>query len=74
MLTLKVPKEIEDRLDALSKETGRSKTEHALEALAEYIGDHEDVALAEQRLLDLQAGRSTTVSLDDLMKRHGLAD
>ncbi len=74
MLALRLPPEIESRLEALSKRTGRSKSCYAREAILEHIGDLEDVYVAEQRLADLRAGRSDTVPLDDLMKRHGLDD
>ena len=74
MLALRLPPEIESRLDALSKRTGRSKSFYARQAILEHIGDLEDVYLAEQRLADLRAGRSDTVPLDDLMKRYGLDD
>ncbi len=74
MLALRLPPEIESRLEALSKRTGRSKSYYAREAILEHIGDLEDVYVAEQRLADLRAGRSDSVPLDDLMKRHGLDD
>jgi RHH-type transcriptional regulator, rel operon repressor / antitoxin RelB len=74
MLALRLPPEIENRLDALAKRTGRSKSYYAREAILEYLDDLEDIYLAEQRLADLRAGRSDTVSLADLMKRHGLDD
>ena len=74
MLALRLPPEIESRLDALSKRTGRSKSFYARQAILEHIGDLEDEYLAEQRLADLRAGRSDTVPLDDLMKRYGLDD
>ena len=74
MLALRLPSEIESRLDALSKRTGRSKSFYAREAILEYIDDLEDIYVAEQRLADLRAGRSNTVPLADLMKQYGLDD
>ena len=38
------------------------------EAILEHLDDLEDVYFAEQRLLDIRAGRTTTVPLDDFMK------
>jgi RHH-type rel operon transcriptional repressor/antitoxin RelB len=73
MLAIRLPEEIEKRLDALSKATGRTKTFYAREAILEHLDDLEDIYLAEQRLTDLRAGRST-VPLEDVMKRHGLVD
>ena len=74
MLALRLPPELEKRLDDLAEATGRTKSFYARQAIVEYIGDLEDVYLAESRLEDLRAGRSETISLNDLMKRHGLAD
>ena len=74
MLALRLPPEIERRLDVLAKLTGRSKSYYAREAILQHLDDLEDVYLAEQRLTDLRAGRTNTVSLADLMKRYGLED
>lgn len=74
MLALRLPPDIEKRLAALAKATGRSKSFYAREAIEEHIADLEDVYLAAQRLEDVRAGRSETVPLDDLMRRHGVDD
>jgi RHH-type rel operon transcriptional repressor/antitoxin RelB len=74
MLALRLPPDIENRLDALSRRTGRSKSYYAREAILEYLDDLEDIYLAEQRLADLRAGRSDAVPLSEVMKRHGLRD
>jgi RHH-type rel operon transcriptional repressor/antitoxin RelB len=71
MLAIRLPQEIEDRLEALAKATGRSKTFYAREAILEHLDDLEDVYLAEQRLADIRAGRTTTVPLEDVMLRIG---
>ncbi len=72
MLAIRLPAEIEDRLEALAKATGRTKTYYAREAILEYIDDMEDVYLAEKRLEDIRAGRTKTVPLEKVMKRHGM--
>jgi RHH-type transcriptional regulator, rel operon repressor / antitoxin RelB len=74
MLAIRLPVEIEDRLEALAKATGRTKTYYAREAILEHLDDLEDIYLAEQELAEIRAGRSATVSLEDLMKRHGMVD
>jgi RHH-type rel operon transcriptional repressor/antitoxin RelB len=74
MLALRLPPEIENRLDKLSKLTGRSKSYYAREAILEHLDDLEDIYLAEQRLFDLRAGRSEAVPLREMMKRHGVRD
>jgi len=72
MLAIRLPAEIESRLDALAQATGRTKTFYAREAILEYLDDLEDLYLAEQRLIDIRAGKTKTVPLEDVMKRYGL--
>lgn len=74
MLALRLPEDIEKRLDALAKATGRSKSFYAREAILEHLDDLEDIYLAEQRLADIRAGRTQTISLEDVIAKHGLAD
>jgi len=50
MLAIRLPKDIEDRLDQLAKQTGRTKTFYAREAIVEHLEELEDVFLAEKRL------------------------
>ena len=71
MLAVRLPPEIEQRLDALAARTGRSKSYYVREALVEHIADLEDLYLAEQRLIDNRAGKSGSVSLDEVMKAFG---
>ena len=47
MLAVRIPKEIEDRLDSLSKKTGRTKSFYIRQALDEYLEELEDIYLAE---------------------------
>lgn len=48
--------------------------QHAREAILEHLNDLEDLYLAEQRLIDIRAGRSKTYSLEEVMEQYGLAD
>lgn len=74
MLALRLPDDIEQRLERLAKATGRSKSFYAREAILEHLDDLEDLYLAEQRLLDIRSGQTQTVPLEDVMKRYGLED
>ena len=74
MLAIRLPAEIEKRLDALAKSTGRTKSFYVREAILEHLDDLEDIFIAEKRLADIRAGRSTTVSLEEVMKRYGMVD
>mgnify|MGYP001031138541 CR=1 FL=1 len=71
-ISIRLPQDIESRLDELAKLTGRSKTFYMREAILEHLDDLEDRYLAEKRLEDLRAGKSKTVPLEDVMKRHGV--
>lgn len=68
-VSLRLPEDVARRLQRLADRTGRSKTFYMIEAIQEHLDDLEDLYLAEQRLIDLRAGRSETVPLDELMNR-----
>ena len=74
MLAIRLPSELEDRLENLAKATGRTKTFYAREAIVAHLDDLEDLFLEEQRLLGNREGRSESVPLEDVMKRYGLTD
>ncbi|HME27799.1 MAG TPA: TraY domain-containing protein [Acetobacteraceae bacterium] len=74
MLAIQLPDDIEQRLEALARATGRSKESYLQEAIVEYLGDLEDFYLAEQRLADIRAGRAGTVGLGEVGRDLGLAD
>ncbi len=50
MLAVRLPKDIEDRLDSLAKRTGRTKTFYAREAIIEHLEYLEDAYVALDRL------------------------
>jgi len=52
MLALRLPPDLEHRLDELARKTGRTKSYYAREAIAEHIADLEDAYLADQRMRD----------------------
>jgi RHH-type transcriptional regulator, rel operon repressor / antitoxin RelB len=62
MLALRLPPEIEDRLTALAKKTGRTKSFYAREAILRQLEDLEDYYLARRRL----ARKGQRVSLEGL--------
>ena len=72
MLAIRLPAEIEQRLDMLAKTTGRTKTYYARQAIVEHLDDLEDLYLAEQRLTDLRAGKTQALSLEEVIKHHDL--
>lgn len=74
MLTIRLPADIEERLEQLAKATGRTKTFYAREAILRHLEDLEDLYLAEQRLTELREGRSRTYTLDEVVRDLGLED
>ena len=71
-VSIRLPDDVSTRLQDLAQRTGRSKTFYMVEAIREHLDDLEDVYLAEQRLIDLRAGKTQAVPLEEVMKRHGL--
>jgi RHH-type rel operon transcriptional repressor/antitoxin RelB len=65
-ISLRLPDEVVQRLGELAARTGRSKTFYMIEAIREHLDDLEDLYLAEQRLIDVRAGRSATHALDEV--------
>lgn len=72
MLALRLPPDIEARLEDLARLTGRSKSFYAREAILAHLDDLEDYYLAEQRTGALERGESGTIPLADVMKTYGL--
>ena len=74
MLAIRLPAEIELRLENLAKSTGRTKTFYAREAILEYLEDMEDLYMAEQRMAEIKAGLSKAYTLDEVKSRLKFAD
>ena len=62
MLALRLPPDLEKRLAALARKTGRTKSFYAREAILRHIEDLEDYHLAQRRL----AAGGERVTLEDL--------
>ena len=74
MLAVKLPEEMETRLNNLAKETGRTKTYYVRQLIEEHIDELEDIYLAEKRLENVRSGKSQTYSLKEVEARLDLAD
>jgi RHH-type rel operon transcriptional repressor/antitoxin RelB len=70
MLAIRLPEELELRLENLAKKTGRTKTFYAREAIVEYIDDLEDYYLAEAR----SKSAVKNISMSEMKVRLGLDD
>jgi RHH-type transcriptional regulator, rel operon repressor / antitoxin RelB len=64
--TIRLNPETESRLDLLARETGRSKAFYLRQLIEDNLADLEDIYLSEKRLEDLRAGKSTTLSADEV--------
>jgi RHH-type rel operon transcriptional repressor/antitoxin RelB len=74
MLAIRLPEEIEKRLDELARKTGRTKTFYARQAILMYLENQEDIYEAEIELAKVRAGKSDLVSLEQMMERYGMVD
>ncbi len=74
MLALRLPEDIESRLDKFAKATGRTKSFYAREAILEHLSDLEDLYLAEKRLAKVRTGKSKTYTLNAVEQALGLAN
>ncbi|KAA9134059.1 TraY domain-containing protein [Marinihelvus fidelis] len=64
--TIRLKPETEARLDRLAQQTGRSKAFYLRQLIEDNLDDLEDIYLAEKRLEDLRAGKSSTMSADEV--------
>ncbi len=74
MIAVRLPKDLEERLDRLAKETGRTKTYYVREAVTEHLAELEDIYLAERVLERVRSGKEDTVALDEMIARYGVED
>lgn len=74
MLAIRLPESIEKRLEKLARRTGRTKSFYVREAILEHLDDLEDLYAAERTLERIRSGEEQTISLQDVLKRHGLED
>ena len=65
---------IEQRLDYLAAQTGRTKAFYLREIIEQGLEDVEDIYLADKALEDIRAGKSRTYTSDEVRKELGLAD
>ena len=66
MIAVRLPKEVESRLDSLAERTGKTRSDIIRQALEEHLEEMEDVYLAEERYRTL----GETISLDELISAN----
>jgi RHH-type rel operon transcriptional repressor/antitoxin RelB len=70
MQAVRLPKELDERLAKLAKETGRTKSYYARRAIEEWLDEREDYFIALQRLEEVERG-GRTHSLDEVKRELG---
>ena len=74
MLAIRLSDEIESRLDSLAKQTGRTKTFYAREAILTHLEDLEDDYLSAETITRIRRGEESVHSSADVRKSLGLDD
>src|ERR1700738_4473462 len=69
MLGIRLEPELEKKLESLAKETGRSKSYYAREAIRQYLEDREDYLKGMAAL----ERREPTITLEELERRLGFS-
>ena len=69
--SLRLPSELEARLEKLAAKTGRTKSFYIREAIEEHVADLEDFYLAERRMRSYDP--TENASLEEMIARHGVA-
>jgi RHH-type rel operon transcriptional repressor/antitoxin RelB len=72
--SIRLPDEIEHRLDSLVQQTGRTKAFYIREMILEKIDDMEDYYLAAHRLERVRKGKEATFTAAEVRKDLGLDD
>ena len=72
MLSLRLPADIESRLGALARKTGRTKSYYAREAILEKIEDMEDAYLGSDIVERIRKGEEEVLSSEEMWR--GLDD
>lgn len=68
MLAVRLPEDIEKRLAALAKATGRTKSFYARRAIEEHLDELEDTYLAERTLERIRSGEEDVLSAEDFWR------
>jgi RHH-type rel operon transcriptional repressor/antitoxin RelB len=70
MLAIRLPKDIDQRLEALAKRTGRTKTWYAREAILRHLEDMEDTYIA----IDRVENPAKRLTMEEVEKALGVED
>lgn len=71
MIAIRLPKEIELRLNTLATSTGRTKSYYVREALLKHLANIENIYMAEKHSQNARAGSVRPTALKPAVKRRG---
>jgi RHH-type transcriptional regulator, rel operon repressor / antitoxin RelB len=72
MLSIRLPRSIEKRLEKLAQRTGRTKSFYVRQAILQHLEDLEDMYLAERALERIRSDEKPIVPLEDVIKRYSV--
>ncbi len=73
-VSIRLPDDLDRRLEFLARQTGRTKTFYILKALVEWIDDLEDYYLAADVLERIREGKENSYSSAEVRRDLGLGD
>ena len=73
MVSLRLRPALDRKLTLEAKRVGRTKTAVTRAAWIAWLDEQDDIRIAEERLKRLNAGKSHTVTLEEVERRLGLA-
>ena len=71
MLAVRLPEELEQKLQFLSEETHRSKSYYVKLALEEFLEDRADYLIALARYEEHLRDKKKAIPLDEIIKKYG---
>lgn len=74
MLAIRLPIDIETRLDNLAKATGRTKTYYAREAILKYLLELEEIYITQQRAENIRSGKTQTIHFNKVLEDYKLTN
>ena len=72
--SIRLPEDIEKRLENLAVQTGRTKAFYVKQAVLNHLGDLEDYFMAEKASEDFRARGEKAIPLEEVMREYGLED
>jgi RHH-type rel operon transcriptional repressor/antitoxin RelB len=70
MLALRLPKNLEDRLEQLAVSTHRTKSFYAREAIERYLEDLEDLYAAETAYQEYRNGTIASIPIGEVARKY----